>query len=56
MDEPTNPSYWADAIANVIEDAKLMKTMSKKGLKTSMEFNWRKTAKQTWKVYEEVMK
>ncbi|MGC8913381.1 MAG: glycosyltransferase family 4 protein, partial [Thermoplasmata archaeon] len=38
----------------VLTDESLRKELSKKGLKRAKLFSWRKTAEETWKVYEEV--
>lgn len=48
VDELTNKMY------EVLTDEGLKKELSKKGLERAKLFSWRKTAEETWKVYEMV--
>jgi glycosyltransferase involved in cell wall biosynthesis len=51
---PYDPEKLASAINMVLSDDKTMKKLIKKGLKRAERFNWRKTAWETLKVYNEV--
>jgi glycosyltransferase involved in cell wall biosynthesis len=51
---PYDSEKLADAINGVLSDDEMIKTLVKKGLKRSEMFNWKKTAHETLKVYNEV--
>lgn len=50
--DPYDTNDIADGIKKVFFDENLRKELSKKGLEQSKKFSWKKTAKQTVKVYE----
>ena len=54
MVDPNNVNQLADAMYKVLTDDNLRRDMIKKGLKRAKMFSWKKTAKETLKVYEEV--
>jgi len=51
---PYDVEELVEAMYRVLNDEDLRKELSKKGLERSKLFSWRKTAEETWKVYEEV--
>ncbi len=51
---PYDSKKLADAINMILSDDEMMKTLIKKGLKRAEMFNWKKTALETLKVYNEV--
>lgn len=54
MINPRDIDALTEAIHKVLNDEELRKELSKKGLQRAKKFNWKKTAKETLKVYEEV--
>ncbi|MCK5259744.1 MAG: glycosyltransferase family 4 protein, partial [Candidatus Omnitrophica bacterium] len=52
--DPGNPKDIADAIARIVSDQDLRQALKEKGSKRAREFDFRKTAEETLKVYEEV--
>jgi glycosyltransferase involved in cell wall biosynthesis len=52
--DPYNVEELAKIMYEVLTNEGLRKELSKKGLERAKLFNWRKTAEETWKVYEEV--
>ncbi|HLD10656.1 MAG TPA: glycosyltransferase family 1 protein [Candidatus Nanoarchaeia archaeon] len=56
MVDPNNVDELAKQMERVLTDEKLRKEMIKKGLKQAKKFSWEKCARETLKVYEEVIK
>jgi len=54
MADPYDPDDIAEAVAKVINDHELRRTLREKGFKRAGDFSFHKTAKETLKVYEEV--
>lgn len=52
--DPRDTDGWVKAMYEVLMDEGLRQEMIKKGLKRTKMFSWEKTAKETYKVYEEV--
>lgn len=53
--DPNNVNGLAEAINRVLGDEVLQNTMIKKGIERAKEFTWEKTARETIRVYEEVL-
>ncbi len=53
---PAEPEDIAGKVKRVVEDAEVRAAMVDKGLKRVQEFSWRRTAQETLKVYDEVLK
>jgi glycosyltransferase involved in cell wall biosynthesis len=53
--DPYDYKVLAGEIYRVLIDEDLRKELSKKSLQRSKVFNWKKTAKKTWNVYEKVL-
>ncbi len=51
--DPFDTKELSDALARVIDDQKLRKTLREKGLKRAKNFSWRTTAQRTLRAYEE---
>ena len=49
---PNNTYELRDSIQKLLENPKVQKRMSKRGLKQAKKFTWEKCAKQTYKIYE----
>ncbi|MGC8913272.1 MAG: glycosyltransferase family 4 protein, partial [Thermoplasmata archaeon] len=54
MVNPYDVEGLAKAMHEVLTNESLRKELSKRGLERTKLFSWRKTAEETWKVYEEV--
>ncbi|GAB6137374.1 glycosyltransferase family 4 protein [Halanaerobaculum tunisiense] len=54
--DPYSIDDLATAINNVLSDSNLQEELSRKGLERVRQFSWRKTAQETFKVYQEVLK
>ena len=54
--QPNNKKEWVDAIYKILSDEKLREELSEKGRNQAKKFSWEKTACQTIKVYEEVVR
>jgi glycosyltransferase involved in cell wall biosynthesis len=54
--DPYNKESIKNCVEDLIVNEKKRKLLSKKGLKRAKEFSWEKTAKETKKVYEKVLK
>jgi glycosyltransferase involved in cell wall biosynthesis len=54
MVDPLNIDGLAEAIYNVLTNDGLREDMIKKGLERAKMFTWERTARETYKVYEEV--
>ncbi|HBR14479.1 MAG TPA: hypothetical protein DD723_02915 [Candidatus Omnitrophica bacterium] len=52
--DPYRPEDIAGAIARIVKDSSLRQTLRQKGFKRAQDFNFRKTAEETLKVYQEV--
>lgn len=55
MVDPKDIEGFAEAIYNVLTDDSLKKELSKRGLKRAKKFTWERCAKETLKVYKEVL-
>ena len=53
--EPSDPSSTREAVKKVIYDPKLRATLRAKGLRQLKKFSWAKTARETKKLYDEVL-
>jgi glycosyltransferase involved in cell wall biosynthesis len=53
--DPHNPGSIADGIVRVLQDQSLRKCLTEQGLARSRTYSWEKTARDTWKVYEEAL-
>jgi len=53
---PKDVESWVKAILRILRDDTLRKKMSADSLKQAKKFSWRKTARQTIEVYEEVLR
>jgi len=53
--DPSNAGSLGDAVAGVIYDEKTRAKLIKKGYERSKQFSWEKTARETARVYEEVI-
>ncbi|OCL25566.1 hypothetical protein U472_14640 [Orenia metallireducens] len=53
---PYNIEELSDSINKVLSSKELQQELSQKGLERSKEFTWRRTAEETLKVYEELLK
>jgi glycosyltransferase involved in cell wall biosynthesis len=53
--DPYNVQELAEAMENVLMDIELQEELKKKGLKRSELFNWKDTAAETLKIYENVV-
>lgn len=53
--DPFDVGAIADAIERLLSDEKLRADLSKKGLERAKEFSWISTARQTLRVFENVM-
>ena len=51
---PKDPGEIADAIHSVISDSQLKEQLKRRGLKRAEDFDFKKTAEETLKVYNEV--
>lgn len=56
MVDPADSVQAADAIARVLEDAKLAAELREKGVRQAAKFTWTRTAAMTLKAYEQTMK
>ena len=54
MVDPYNSDDLADKIYEILNNRNLRAKLCNKSLKRAKMFNWEKTARETWKVYEEV--
>lgn len=54
--DPTDSKKLANAIEELILDEGYRVELSRKGLARSKMFSWRRTGKETWNVYEEIMR
>lgn len=52
--DPNNPQDIADAVGRIVSDRDLREGLREKGLRRAADFDFRKTAEETLKVYEEV--
>jgi len=52
--DPYNIDEIAEAMYKVLTDKNLRENLIKKGLERAKQFSWKKTAKETLKVYKEV--
>ncbi len=52
--DPANSKELVDAINRLKSDSKYRDELIKKGLKNVKKFSWKKTAKQTLNVFEEI--
>ncbi len=52
--DPTSVREITEAMANLAEDGKLRKELSRRGLKRASEFSWTTTARLTMDVYDEI--
>jgi glycosyltransferase involved in cell wall biosynthesis len=52
--DPGNPEEIADALREIVSDGELSAILRNKGLKRAQDFDFRKTAEETLKVYEEI--
>jgi glycosyltransferase involved in cell wall biosynthesis len=52
--DPYDIEELAKAMYEVLKDESFKMELAKKGLERAKLFSWRKTAEETWKVYEEV--
>jgi len=50
--DPESVSDMVQAIRDILQDETLRQDLSKRGLERSREFSWKKTAQETWAVYE----
>lgn len=55
MIDPVDVDSLTESMHKIITDNDLKKELSKKSLERAKLFNWKKTAKETWKVYEDVL-
>lgn len=55
MIDPTDSDALFDAIHRILNDDDLKAELSKKSLQRAKMFSWKKTARETWKVYEKVL-
>lgn len=55
MIDPYNVEELADAIDNVLKDQEHQADLKKRGLERAKLFNWKETARQTLKIYEDVI-
>ncbi len=55
IDNPYDYVTLAETIDEVVQSETLRKDLIKRGLKRSKLFSWEKCAKETWKVYEEIL-
>lgn len=53
--DPHDSNVLVDAIFKLLTDNALRKELSKRGLERAKMFSWKKTARETWKVYENVL-
>jgi glycosyltransferase involved in cell wall biosynthesis len=53
--DPNNIDAIAQAIYNVLADSALQKELREKGIRQARRFSWEQSARQTLKVYEEVL-
>ncbi|MCK5642825.1 MAG: glycosyltransferase family 1 protein, partial [Gammaproteobacteria bacterium] len=53
---PGNPDEIADALWKIVSDRGLREGLREKGLRRAEDFDFRKTAQETLRVYEEVYK
>jgi len=53
--DPFDCSEFSDAIERVLKDENLKKEMKTKGLKTAKRFSWKKCAKETTKIYKQLL-
>ncbi len=56
MVDPHDPKALANEMQNVLINEGFRANLSKKSLERANLFSWKQTAKETWKVYEEVLK
>jgi len=54
--DPHDPKALANEMQNVLINESFRADLSKKSLERANLFSWKQTAKETWKVYEEVSK
>ena len=52
--DPDEPANISEAIYKIISDAGLKQQLIEKGLKRAREFSWRKTARETLKIFKEM--
>lgn len=52
---PKESGRWVQAINQILSSQKIQDTMRAKGLKQAQKFSWSKTARQTVKVYEQLI-
>ncbi|MCD6511209.1 MAG: glycosyltransferase family 4 protein [Thaumarchaeota archaeon] len=52
--DPMNPEAWCDAMEEVLKSDRLRRRLSSYGMARAREFDWRRTARETEKVYREV--
>lgn len=53
--DPKNPKQMASKISRVIKDSQLRGGLVKKGVERISEYSWRKTARETIKIYKKVL-
>jgi glycosyltransferase involved in cell wall biosynthesis len=54
MFEPGNPSSLREAMARLLSDGNLARTLRRGGLRTARRFTWERTARLTLRVYQEI--
>ncbi|MBI1911576.1 MAG: glycosyltransferase family 4 protein [Deltaproteobacteria bacterium] len=53
--DPLNTKELAESMESILSSSSLRQELKEKGLKRAAEFSWERTARETLKVYEEVM-
>jgi len=54
MFEPGDPSSLREAMARLLSDGRLARTLRRGGLRTARRFTWERTARLTLRIYEEI--
>ena len=56
MVDPNNSNSLAESMIKILKNNQLKEDMGRKSLERASMFSWKKTAKETWDVYKEVLK
>ncbi len=51
VDNPTDPSVWAQGIRELLDDEEQRAALASAGLKRALRFSWHRTATQMLKIY-----
>ena len=55
MIDPNDVDSLTESMLKILTDNQLREEMSRKSLERAKMFSWKKTARETWKVYEDVL-